>query len=108
MGGYTKGPWEAVQLAEGKFSIFTPAFPYRDALVVLDSSQDVHEGYRTIETPANAKLIAAAPEIYEALKLAEDALRTSYNVADYPADGESKQDIALASARAAIAKAEGK
>lgn len=55
----------------------------------------------------DARLIAAAPELLEALTRAADALQWCYQVADFPADGSTKQDRALAAARAAIAKVTG-
>jgi hypothetical protein len=56
---------------------------------------------------SNARLIAAAPELLAALKVARDALQCCYQVVDYPADGTTEQDAAIRSARAAIARAEG-
>lgn len=47
-------------------------------------------------------------DLAEVLQECVEALRLSYNVSDYPADGESIQDDALARARAAIASALGK
>jgi 5,10-methylenetetrahydrofolate reductase len=44
----------------------------------------------------NARLRAA-------LELAESALANSYNVVDWPANGRSEQDVALAAVRAALA-----
>lgn len=44
-------------------------------------------------------------QLVEALKLAEEGLRLSYQVCDYPANGCSIQDDALALVRSALAKA---
>lgn len=60
------------------------------------------------EGEANARLFAAAPDMIEALREAEEALRSCYQVADYPANGKSTQDMALRTVRDAIAKAEGR
>lgn len=59
------------------------------------------------EQHANARLIAAAPEMLEALRSAEEGLRSCYQVCDYPANGRSSQDHALREVRDAIAKATG-
>ena len=67
MSKHTQGPWQAVQLEEGLFEIRS-RYAERLPIVTLDKRRDGHEGYRTVETPANAYLIAAAPELFEALK----------------------------------------
>lgn len=59
------------------------------------------------EKEANARLIAMAPDMLAALRKAEEALRSCYQVADYPADGLTSQDRALGEVRDAIAKATG-
>lgn len=43
-------------------------------------------------------------ELGETLESAEEALRTCYQVCDYPANGQSDQDFALAKVRIALAK----
>lgn len=58
---------------------------------------------------ANARLIAAAPELLEALKLVTDvyaAMRETLS-SKYPADGWSAETMTIDAARAAIAKATG-
>lgn len=102
MSGYTKGPWEAVQYPEG-WAVRT--------VYVSD------EGYRTTTWPAvinaagqpneaNAHLIAASPDMYEALKevtkeLSAWAEITINGVADTRLLGM------VSRAKAALSKAEG-
>jgi hypothetical protein len=52
-------------------------------------------------------LVAERADMLATLREAEEALACCYQVTDYPADGHSSQDVALASVRAAIAKATG-
>ena len=54
---------------------------------------------------ANAHLIAAAPELFAALEMAEESIVTFMGVHDYPTDSGAG-DI-LAQVRAALAKARG-
>ncbi|WP_341702572.1 hypothetical protein [Ferrovibrio sp.] len=61
----------------------------------------------TEEAQATAALFAAAPDLLAALEEAEEGLASSYQVCDYPANGRSQQDRALASVRAALARAKG-
>ena len=63
MAGHTPGPW-AVSEAPNSFARVTGPTEYADALVADCKSQ-----YRTHEEQAaNARLIAAAPDMLEALK----------------------------------------
>ena len=69
---FTPGPWEAVEIEEGLFHIHSPKGDRHNPVpvAVLDHHRDGHEETRTVRTPANAHLIAAAPELYEALRIA--------------------------------------
>jgi hypothetical protein len=83
MSGFTPGPWRVRASPHGK----------RYACVQLGRDKD----YTTLELePADARLIAAAPELLEACK---DALR------DLIADGHEHYRV-VDTLRAAIAKAE--
>ena len=64
--------------------------------------------YYEATSPVKAcdSVIAADLEMLNALRSAEDALQSCYNVADYPANGRTFQDEALRKVRSAIAKAE--
>ena len=68
-GKSTLGPWEAVKVKEGMFYIF-PETRTESILpiAVLDHSRDGHEPFRLHTVPFYAALIAAAPELLEALK----------------------------------------
>jgi hypothetical protein len=55
-----------------------------------------------VEAEANARLMAAAPELLKALKIAEIALVNCFPINPYRGDGP------LVAIRAAMAKAEGK
>jgi hypothetical protein len=67
---FTPGPWEAILIEEGLFHIHSPKGGRHNPVpvAVLDHHRDGHEETRTVRTTANARLIAAAPELYEALK----------------------------------------
>jgi len=72
---------------------------------VADCTSSGH-GISRQQDHANVRLIAAAPTMLDALKSAESALASCYQVCDYPANGRSDQDYALSEVRDAIAKAE--
>ena len=86
--GHTPGPW--------KLQTETPRRP---ASVIDTSDQIVAEvfGYSRDSRKANARLIAAAPEMLEALR----------HALDYVTDSELQVDVE-ATIRTAIAKAEGR
>lgn len=65
---------------------------------IIDHSRDGHEPTRTIIASGRAKLIAAAPEMYEALKM---YVATGAPVGTFG-------DVAYAKGIAALIKAEGK
>lgn len=67
---HNPGPWEAVKIKEGLFHIHYGRGERHNPvpLAILDHHRDGYEPVRTITTPANAHLIAAAPEMLEALK----------------------------------------
>ncbi len=99
MSDYTKGPWEAVEVAEGHWHILpVDRTPDRVPTAVLDHHRDGHNPTRTVITPADARLMAAAPELLEALKrfIEYGDIYLSRGVSPY------------AQAIAAIAKAKGK
>lgn len=90
---HTPGPWEYREIA-----------PYDDGLgyVSADGNDIIHAGVSDLpagENRANAHLIAAAPELLEAVHNLMDILR------DY--DAIDNLDVRIREARAAIAKAEG-
>jgi hypothetical protein len=98
---HTPGPWE-MSYDQGS---------YRDIMTKDARICTVRHGYVSRETyHANARLIAAAPELVSALISARDALEAAFNSkADGDVFGIRHNDAvdALAAARAAIAKATG-
>jgi len=98
---FTPGPWEAVEIEEGLFHIHSPKGERHNPVpvAVLDHHRDGHEPTRTVTTPANAALIAAAPALYAAL----EGLLARHN------DGsEEKHWAEWDTARDALLAAEGK
>jgi hypothetical protein len=117
---HTEGPWDALGLDDRRndIGIFSPA---GDCFVMVER----HEDHSDEEVEANARLIAAAPELFAAVK----ALLASLERADTSegacccgdsmeahglGSGHSPVDAgdyfagqAIAAARAAIARAEG-
>ena len=82
--GHTPGPWSVVDRSH-----------IRSASLGL-----VAVAQHGLETQANARLIASAPELLE-------ALREAFNAFAHDADGPVWADSTIAKARAAIAKATG-
>jgi hypothetical protein len=89
MSKHTPGPWKL----ERK-SVLIPVAPHEWA-----------EAYGGSE--ANARLIAAAPELLEALKNLEKEFRKVYPIYYYAEPWGHETNVPLQAARAAIAKAEG-
>lgn len=90
MSGFTKGPWEVE--ASGYGSIIT-----KDGKSMAGTFPEGLGG-PSFPHEANARLIAAAPELYEALKQAVTSMQDS---------GYSNSHIAIRAARAALSKAAG-
>jgi hypothetical protein len=95
---HTPGPWECVEYGRGEASILST--PLRGtqqwvAHIHRIPGKDIHRMVKTTE--ADARLIAAAPDLLEALKLCAVLIH----------DGNRQGDAAIEAARAAIAKATG-
>lgn len=110
MSKHTPGPWRA-DLADigGQvfgFSIVAEHGTHWHPVAYQSTYQHTNsECYEPAERKANARLIAAAPELLEALKLLDEAFCAD----DYGTkEGREKGRAALVATRAAIAKAEGK
>ena len=88
---FTPGPWETSR----------DAVPEGYTQVTIYAEADGERVATAFRTEANARLIAAAPTLYEALREALEAL-------DDPDTTRQEQYDAADSARAALAKAEGK
>lgn len=116
--GWTAGPWEVVEIAHGetplkkrqvyRVEIHAPQFYFatrtrshsRHIAQIVDYA-------KWTDQPANARLIAAAPELYEALREATHWLRgTGKTAAESGCTCETLHD-AEKKIFAALAKAEG-
>jgi hypothetical protein len=103
MSKHTPGPWAAEEAGRSGYWISTKGHPF----TIVDSIDDEcrHGAINGDNAGANARLIAAAPELLEALKLLDEAFCAD----DYGTkEGRAKGRAALVATRAAIAKAEGK
>lgn len=103
---HTPGPWLLMPMAYGYDLCVEGATPggYGGWFVELHtlSNEDLRQ-----EFDANARLIAAAPEMLAALKLAEDVLsRAPFSTNIWPND--MHPNTGIAQIRRAIAKAEGR
>jgi hypothetical protein len=115
MSGHTKGPWEIASYRNFfGFSIWSPHGP----CIAERWYQHERTADQDAEMEANAHLIAAAPDLLEAAKLAIDSLTHSVP-GDCWSNGPNTGDVvedhivcpgcrALNSLTKAIAKAEGK
>lgn len=102
---HTPSPWAVSKGYDGSISV-SATRPYRinnisaGTPIICDVYQ--HPEFDSFSGAANARLIAAAPELLEALKAMIDAERV------YESGGRSSEELAaLEKAHAAIAKAEG-
>lgn len=107
MSGWTAGPWAPVPAADGKgdFGIIADGhggFP-RVVIGEVFSSVDF-DGQRAQVTPANARLIAAAPDLYESLEEALAWMETVESDARLPHQFDSAP---IAQARAALSRVKG-
>lgn len=99
MSAHTPGPWTADKLQDqSAFNIFMQGYGSAGASVHHCSNATNCMG--SLEVEANARLIAAAPELLAALQALADAVQTFTNAT--PADWSE-----LAKANAAIAQATG-
>jgi len=95
MSAHTPGPWAADKLQDrSAFNIFMPG--YCSAGASVHHCSNATGSMSSFEVDANARLIAAAPELLAALAEASVALRTGHNA-----------HVALDRAIATIAKATG-
>lgn len=92
---HTPGPWRYGNSSKNLDQFFVGNNDYTKSIALIDSFHVEHE--------ANAKLIAAAPELLEACKLAIDELKESATALD----GQSHETM-IKILEAAIAKAEGR
>lgn len=95
MSKYTPGPWRQSE----DHSVL--AFDGGDIILIAEPSREAGHNYK-----ANAALIAAAPEMLQALKVARDIVVSYLGVA--PRSIHGKLCLQLADIDVAIAKAEGR
>lgn len=114
---HTKGPWEANQYAGGRGDDIDLGYDIENAYGLIANVYADGAAINNMEMfEANARLIAAAPDLLEALVDAEAALRQmdktiEWEFGDCRSDDEMEADKAWSTqvytARAAIAKAKG-
>ena len=101
---HTPGPWTIVESSDGRPYIRangrTIAKTYRSAIVAARSRPDYGSGIEVLPGVENARMIAAAPDMYEALK------RCLLYIENDEEDRGRKSDEGN-EARAALAKAAG-
>lgn len=97
MAEYTRGPWELDESLRGNSYTAISGEDWIELATVVTRMQSGTED--SPEGLANARLIAAAPELLEALELARDHLEVCNH--------EGEEDEALAQINAAITKAKG-
>lgn len=101
---HTPGPWRVVRDRNGAATMILSSQKDEDGdeLPVIDYE---HGGY-TYAYEANARLIAAAPDMYEALKEAREALATEIKF-EISASVAESLEATIAQIDAALSKAEG-
>lgn len=65
---FTPGPWKAEATPKGNWNVYPRCAPIPYICGLYHAEPDIHG--RNPESEANAALIAAAPELYEALRMA--------------------------------------
>lgn len=107
---HTPGPWI------GAGPSFGDPYPRYTTSIVTEREDD-DEGiveicelpfhHRDDENEANARIIAAAPDLLEAIKGLLESVTDAINAGDWKVDGACDPDIDIQRANAAIAKATG-
>lgn len=98
---FTLGPWQQVS----PWRVCNVSADGREIKVICDTG--TNQASRTIENAANARLIAAAPELLEALKELYGMTKTNI-LSPYPNAWDKRTNDAVAKAGLAIEKAEGR
>ena len=95
---HTPGPWEVVEIEEGLFHIHSPKGDrvHPVPVSVVDYHRDGHEEIRTIKSRANARLIAAAPDLLRLLQAMLDLHIAHHNE---PIHAAARKAIAAATER---------
>lgn len=95
MSGYTPGPWEARQEYANRWRIEVPRPVFVPISVAIVTTTLLEVGCNDEDTAANARLIASAPELLEALL----ALKKAGGI--WP-DLQGKVDAAIAKATGSV------
>lgn len=115
---HTPGPWKMIEgMTAERVPLFYVAAENRGVATLMIEERDSR--FHTEHTEANARLIAAAPDLLSKLKMAEDAMEAALFVVEAAVkakavtfDSVDNPSVNLKyqinSVRAAIAKAEGK
>lgn len=114
-GKYTPGPWLVGKenIKKQRISIDTNATDQRIGYTRWEGLARVYgcdddKSIGSYVMRQNAMLVAAAPELFEALVDLLDCIETAIKAGDWKVDGACDPDAALDRARRAIAKATGK
>lgn len=102
---FTPGPWawnSEQQLVASEVLDMSIGEEFAQPTVIIETDSGFYP-----PRGADRDLLASAPDLLAALHEAHDALKSCYDVNDYPASGRSQQDKAIETAAAAIAKATG-
>lgn len=102
---HTKGPWEVMWEDHANVIIGADQAVIADCFHADDRTQGPREQEQAL---ANARLIASAPELLEALNHAHNSLRTFRNVPKEEQEWTSFDDDVMEAIERAIAKAEGR
>ena len=113
---FTPGPWKVGVSANSRHDMMNyyvfaerepdPKHPFAPELFICRTDSTVVERDAD-EKQGNAALIAAAPEMYEALQTLKSAMLDALDCADLPDDVLTAADEALEKAEKALKKARG-
>jgi hypothetical protein len=105
MSAHTPGPWTDESGDGSKWGVFdADGRAVALAQQIVSLRVDVYQAERT----ANARLIAAAPDLLKHLRELVEIVDAAISAGDWKVDGCCDPSLSLDWARAAIAKAEGR
>jgi hypothetical protein len=80
-------------------------FKQRDYACIIESQEIAAVARYIAKLEAQIATVAPAVDaLLDALRAAEDALESCYDVTEFPCSGKSKQDVALETVRAALSQ----
>jgi hypothetical protein len=103
---HTPGPWKVVNNSWSDTTIVAPGFDHGICLLDINHATEESQEADEAQMAANAALIAAAPDLLEALRALECHVSANLS-SDYPAGIDVEFDEPFKKARAAIARATG-